>query len=206
MCRRGDPAEVVASTSGRAIPDVEVRIVDADGADVAAGEPGEIVVRGYNVMRGYFNDADATDEAIDGDGLAAHRRRRGDGRGRQRAGHRPAQGHVRDRRVQRVPGRGRGGAAQPIPPSDRSPWSACPTAGWARSAWPSSCRLRGRRRRTSKRELIDWASERLANFKVPRRVVAGRGAADQCQRQGAQARAARAVRRGSHRYAPGTSR
>ncbi len=29
MCRRGDPAEVVASTSGRAIPDVEVRIVDA---------------------------------------------------------------------------------------------------------------------------------------------------------------------------------
>ena len=68
MCRRGDSAEVIAGTSGRAIPDVEVRIVDGDGAELPRGEAGEIVVRGYNVMRGYFNDAEATDEAIDIDG------------------------------------------------------------------------------------------------------------------------------------------
>ncbi len=68
MCRRGDPAEIIAGTSGRAIPDVEVRIVDADGVEVPRGESGEIVVRGYNVMYGYFNDQDATDEAIDPDG------------------------------------------------------------------------------------------------------------------------------------------
>ena len=37
MCRRGDSAEVISGTSGRAIPDVEVRIVDADGAEVADG-------------------------------------------------------------------------------------------------------------------------------------------------------------------------
>ena len=73
MCRRGDSAEVISATSGRAIPDVEVRIVDADGAELPRGEAGEIVVRGYNVMRGYFNDPEATDEAIDADGLAAHR-------------------------------------------------------------------------------------------------------------------------------------
>jgi acyl-CoA synthetase (AMP-forming)/AMP-acid ligase II len=68
MCRRGDSAEVISGSSGRAIPDVEVRIVDADGAELKPGEPGEVVVRGYNVMRGYFNDPVATDEAVDSDG------------------------------------------------------------------------------------------------------------------------------------------
>ena len=68
MCRRGDSAEVISATSGRAIPDVEVRIVDADGIEVATGEAGEIVVRGYNVMSGYFQDVDATAAAIDADG------------------------------------------------------------------------------------------------------------------------------------------
>jgi acyl-CoA synthetase (AMP-forming)/AMP-acid ligase II len=65
MCRRGDSAEVISSTSGRAIPEVDVRIVDPEGTELPRGEAGEIVVRGYNVMRGYFNDAEATDEAID---------------------------------------------------------------------------------------------------------------------------------------------
>jgi acyl-CoA synthetase (AMP-forming)/AMP-acid ligase II len=68
MCRRGDTAEVISATSGRAITDVEMRIVDADGREVATGEAGEIVVRGYNVMSGYFNDSEATAAAIDGAG------------------------------------------------------------------------------------------------------------------------------------------
>ncbi len=68
MCRRGDSAEVIAGTSGRAIPDVEVRIVDGKGVHVPVGSAGEIIVRGYNVMQGYFNDPEATDEAIDIDG------------------------------------------------------------------------------------------------------------------------------------------
>jgi len=67
MCRRSDPPEIVASTSGRAIPGVEVRAVVGDRA-VAAGEPGEIVVRGYTVMAGYWNDEEATAAAIDADG------------------------------------------------------------------------------------------------------------------------------------------
>jgi HIP---CoA ligase len=65
MCRRGDSAEVIATTSGRAIPDVEVRIVDAAGDECPKGETGEIVVRGYNVMQGYFEDPDATRAAVD---------------------------------------------------------------------------------------------------------------------------------------------
>ena len=68
MCRQGDSAEIIATTSGRAIPDVEVRIIDADGNELEAGEQGEIVVRGYNVMSGYVDAPEATAEAIDLDG------------------------------------------------------------------------------------------------------------------------------------------
>jgi acyl-CoA synthetase (AMP-forming)/AMP-acid ligase II len=67
MCRRSDPAEVIAATSGRAIPGLEVRAV-VDGAAVAPGEPGEIVVRGYTVMSGYWHDEAATAVAIDAEG------------------------------------------------------------------------------------------------------------------------------------------
>jgi HIP---CoA ligase len=68
MCRQGDDPETIATTSGRAIPDTEVRIVDTDGNEVATGEPGEVVVRGYNVMKGYYEDPDATAQTIDADG------------------------------------------------------------------------------------------------------------------------------------------
>jgi acyl-CoA synthetase (AMP-forming)/AMP-acid ligase II len=64
MCRQGDDPLTIATTSGRAIPDTEVRIVDTAGNAVAAGEPGEVVVRGYNVMQGYFEDPDATAQTI----------------------------------------------------------------------------------------------------------------------------------------------
>ncbi|WP_037628068.1 fatty acid--CoA ligase family protein [Streptomyces aureus] len=68
MCRRGDRPEVIASTSGRAIPDTEVRVVDSAGAPVAPGSPGEVLVRGFNVMSGYFEDAAATAEVLTPEG------------------------------------------------------------------------------------------------------------------------------------------
>jgi acyl-CoA synthetase (AMP-forming)/AMP-acid ligase II len=68
MCRRGDGPRTIAATSGRAIPDTELQVVDANGVPVPVGEPGEVVVRGYNVMVGYFEDPAATAEAIDTDG------------------------------------------------------------------------------------------------------------------------------------------
>jgi acyl-CoA synthetase (AMP-forming)/AMP-acid ligase II len=68
MCRHDDDPETIATTSGRAIPDVEVLIVDDKGNELPRGEPGELVIRGYNVMKGYIHDPDATAEAIDSDG------------------------------------------------------------------------------------------------------------------------------------------
>ncbi|HEY0916302.1 MAG TPA: FadD3 family acyl-CoA ligase [Solimonas sp.] len=68
MCEAGDDAETIALTSGKAIPGVELRCVDAENRTVAPGESGEIVVRGYNVMQGYLDDAKATGETIDADG------------------------------------------------------------------------------------------------------------------------------------------
>lgn len=62
MCRRGDDPTVIASTSGRAIPGTEVRV------EAPPGEPGEVLVRGFNVMRGYYEDAAATAEVLTEDG------------------------------------------------------------------------------------------------------------------------------------------
>ena len=59
MARDGDPADLVASTCGRAIPGMETRISETDG---------ELLVRGDYVMLGYLDDPAATAEAIDEDG------------------------------------------------------------------------------------------------------------------------------------------
>ncbi len=67
-CRSGDADELVATTSGRAVDGVEVAVVDVAGSVVPAGEPGEVLVRGYGVMSGYWEDPEATAEAIDADG------------------------------------------------------------------------------------------------------------------------------------------
>ena len=58
MCREGDSADTVATTNGRAIPGMEARIADN----------GELLVRGDYVMLGYLDDPEATLEAIDEDG------------------------------------------------------------------------------------------------------------------------------------------
>ncbi|MER5934923.1 FadD3 family acyl-CoA ligase [Streptomyces sp. NPDC002054] len=68
MCRRGDPAETVSATSGRAIPDTEVRVTGPAGETLAPGEAGEVQVRGHHVMRGYHEDPEETARAITPEG------------------------------------------------------------------------------------------------------------------------------------------
>ncbi|GAA3445064.1 AMP-binding protein [Planomonospora venezuelensis] len=64
MTRAGDPVEVIASSTGRPVPGVAVRIVDDDGREVPAGERGEILVGGYGVMRGYWDEPAMTAEVL----------------------------------------------------------------------------------------------------------------------------------------------
>jgi fatty-acyl-CoA synthase len=66
---RTDSIELRTQTVGRVLPEVEVKIVDpATGEVCAPNVAGELCCRGYNVMKGYYNNCQATAEAIDADG------------------------------------------------------------------------------------------------------------------------------------------
>jgi fatty-acyl-CoA synthase len=67
--RVDDDIKKRVETVGRAMQAIEVRMISpATGEDAAVGEIGEICCRGYNVMQGYYNNPQATHEAIDSDG------------------------------------------------------------------------------------------------------------------------------------------
>ncbi len=68
ICPHGTSDEKVAGTCGVAIPGIELRLVDDSGQIAEPGLPGEVLARGYNVMKGYFQDPTATALAIDADG------------------------------------------------------------------------------------------------------------------------------------------
>ena len=64
-----DPIELRVSTVGRAMPNVEVKIMEVDtGEEVPIGVQGELCTRGYHVMKGYYKNPEATKHAIDGEG------------------------------------------------------------------------------------------------------------------------------------------
>jgi fatty-acyl-CoA synthase len=63
-----DPLEKRVATVGRIHPHVEVKIVDLDGIVVPRRVTGELLTRGYSVMRGYWDDEERTREAIDAAG------------------------------------------------------------------------------------------------------------------------------------------
>jgi acyl-CoA synthetase (AMP-forming)/AMP-acid ligase II len=71
-CTHGIPLDrpdIDRGSIGVVMPNIEARVVDPmTGTDVAAGEPGELICRGPNIMRGYRNDPDATAATVDADG------------------------------------------------------------------------------------------------------------------------------------------
>jgi HIP---CoA ligase len=68
ICPPGTSIEKMSATVGTAIPGTEVAIVDSSGNTLPPKQDGEIVIRGWNVMLGYFEEPAATAEAIDADG------------------------------------------------------------------------------------------------------------------------------------------
>ena len=63
-----DDLETRCTTVGCALPETEVRIVSPEGETLPVGQQGELLARGYMVMKGYDNEPEATAQAVDADG------------------------------------------------------------------------------------------------------------------------------------------
>ena len=69
MTTTTDPLEIRVATVGKVVPNVEAKIIDPEtGEDAPFDVQGEIVARGYNIMKGYYNMPEATRQAVDEDG------------------------------------------------------------------------------------------------------------------------------------------
>jgi acyl-CoA synthetase (AMP-forming)/AMP-acid ligase II len=167
ISRQEDDVEILAAASGRPFPDVEVVVVDEDGRSVAPGELGEVWIRGFNLMQGYFNAPEETVKRIDAEGWLhtgdiARMDQRGNVSVVDRKGDMfivggfnayPAEieamlaehPDIREVAVVGVPDErlGEVGVAFVVPSASRTP---------------------------GEDELVGWARQRMANFKVPRRV------------------------------------
>ncbi len=62
------PDAVQMGTVGTPLPDTECKVIDDEGRSLPTGEPGELCVRGPQVMKGYWQRPDATAEVLDDDG------------------------------------------------------------------------------------------------------------------------------------------
>ena len=141
------------------------------------------LVRGYNVMKGYFDDAGTDRRDHRRRRLAPHRRRRRHGRRRLPQDHRPHEGHVHRRRLQRLPRRDRvaaRGASRHRPGAVVGvPDERMGEVGYAFVV------LRPGATVTDPTRSSPWAREHMANFKAPATCRDRRRAAAERLGQGA---------------------
>ena len=167
VCDPADSAETVANTCGKALPGTELRIADEHGASLPAGEPGEVLLRGYHVMQGYFEDQAATREAIDADGWL----HTGDVGVQDERGYLRITDRLKDMfinggfncypaEIERLlsPHPALAQVAVIGVPDDRMGEVGC------------ACVMLRPGAALTEAELIAWARERMANYKVPRQV------------------------------------
>lgn len=151
---------------GKSLPGVELRLVDVAGKDAPTGEVGELVARGPNIMRGYLNWAEATAQVLRDGWLYT-----GDLARHDEDGYFYIVGRTKDiiivggmnvypREVEEVL------ATHPAVADVAVVGVPDPARGEA----PQACVVLRLGASTSKGELLRFARERLASFKVPRRV------------------------------------
>jgi fatty-acyl-CoA synthase len=169
ICHVSDPLDMRHDSDGRPHDGIEVSIVDpTTGEALPEREPGEIRVRGYNVMLGYFRDLEATSAAIDADGWL----RTGDQGVRLPGGYLKFLSRIKD--VIRV------GGENLSPLEVEEVLMAHPDVQEAAVVAAPHPRLGEvpvaflvlRARRTLAVEALDaYCRQRLANFKTPRRFI-----------------------------------
>ncbi len=168
MSRPEDPPEIISRTVGRPLPGVEVRIVDRDGNDVPCGAPGEILARGYNVMKGYFDAPEQTAEAIDAEGWL----RTGDIGTMDEAGYVAITDRLKDMFVV--------GGFNAYPAEIEAALLRHPDIAMAAVIGVPDARLGevgmafvvpGEGSSPTEASVIGWARDEMANYKVPRRVA-----------------------------------
>lgn len=69
MTRSDDDEETRRTTVGRALPGIEIRVVGPEGGELDPGEVGEILLRGGQVMKGYYRQPNETESAFDEEGF-----------------------------------------------------------------------------------------------------------------------------------------
>jgi acyl-CoA synthetase (AMP-forming)/AMP-acid ligase II len=162
-----DDFEQIATTVGVPWPGFEVRVVDPTGAEVAVGEPGEVTVRSETVMRGYLDDPEATAATIDADGFL----HTGDLGTLDAAGHLRIVGRLKDMYIV--------GGFNAYPAEIEHLLLGHPLVAQAavigipdeRLGEVGMAFLVRRDGNVTEDEIVTWARDEMANYKVPRRVV-----------------------------------
>jgi acyl-CoA synthetase (AMP-forming)/AMP-acid ligase II len=167
--RPDDDAETIATTAGRARDGLEIIIADAEGKEVARGDTGELLVRGYSVMQGYLDDPEATAAAIDERGFL----HTGDLATMDEPGNVRIVGRLKDMLIV--------GGFNVYPAEVENTLLAHEAIGRAAvigvpdrrmGEVPMAYVVPAPGRSIDPDAVIGWARERLANYKVPRYVVA----------------------------------
>jgi HIP---CoA ligase len=160
-----DDPEAIATTVGRPRPGFAVRLVDAEGSDVGAGEAGEVLLRGPSVMRDYLDDAEETAKSLSPDGWL----RTGDLGTLDDAGRLKIVGRVKDMFIV--------GGFNAYPAEIENTLLRHPAVAQAAVIGIADARLGEvgmafvvTSAPVSAEEVIGWSREQMANYKVPRVV------------------------------------
>jgi acyl-CoA synthetase (AMP-forming)/AMP-acid ligase II len=167
--RPEDDAVTIATTAGRAMEGLDVIVADADGQEAPRGAAGELLVRGYSVMQGYLDDPEATARAIDARGFL----HTGDLATMDERGYVRIVGRLKDMLIV--------GGFNVYPAEVENTLLAHEAIGQVAVVGVPDARMGevpvayvvpAPGREVDADTIIGWARERLANYKVPRHVLA----------------------------------